>query len=66
VKIEESSESEGKENSSGGQTSPNNLPQGASRDSSSDQSAARWFASKNENVLASDDRKNPRESTYSH
>ncbi|KIW75258.1 hypothetical protein Z517_12032 [Fonsecaea pedrosoi CBS 271.37] len=33
------------------------LPQGESRDSSSDQSAAKWFASKNENVVDSRDKR---------
>ncbi|KIY03113.1 uncharacterized protein Z520_01580 [Fonsecaea multimorphosa CBS 102226] len=50
-------------NISGAQPSPAQeeghptLPQGESRDSSSDQSAARWFASKNENVLDSQDKR---------
>ena len=39
-----------------------NLPQGESRDSSSDQSAAKWFTSKNENVGDSHDRRHTEES----
>ncbi|EXJ60130.1 hypothetical protein A1O7_04282 [Cladophialophora yegresii CBS 114405] len=43
-----------------GQTSPS-LPLAESRDSSSDQSAAKWFASKNENVADSQDKRNAHE-----
>ncbi|KAJ9603735.1 hypothetical protein H2200_011921 [Cladophialophora chaetospira] len=50
VKIEQTSDrSEEKHSSSEGLISPN-IPQGESQESTSDQSAAKWFASKNENV----------------
>jgi hypothetical protein len=62
VKIEQISEgSEGQPNSRERPNSPN-LPLGESRDSSSDQSAAKWFASKNENVADSQDRIHTHES----
>ncbi|ETI25044.1 hypothetical protein G647_04414 [Cladophialophora carrionii CBS 160.54] len=63
VKIEQNSDGSGARTlSREGQTSPN-LPLGESRDSSSDQSAAKWFASKNENVADSQDKIDTNEST---
>lgn len=59
VKIQNNSDGSGASGASGerpsqseGQTSPN-LPLGESRESSSDQSAAKWFQHANENVAAS-------------
>jgi hypothetical protein len=63
-RLEQSSDgSEEHQALSGDQASPN-FQQHNSRDSSSDQSAAKWFASRNENVEASQGKRKPRESTH--
>ncbi|KIW69106.1 hypothetical protein PV04_05001 [Phialophora macrospora] len=61
VKIEQNSEGSGAQTISTEVPISPNLPLGESRDSSSDQSAAKWFASKNENVADSQDKINPHE-----